>query len=145
MYYENKEKIKEIYSIFSSDVDCIVHFFSIDAVAGTTFDRALYSLHEEAYDKIYNLSFEGNIHRGQILPFRRSNPMIIHIPFKETYIDELDFDFLKEGVSKLSHVLSSITEFQSIKKIGIQKTNESEFKIITKILNEFDLPEILIF
>jgi hypothetical protein len=153
LYYENKEKIRENFNIFTSDVDCIVHFFSIDAVAGTFFDRALYSLYEDAYEKIYNLSFEGSINRGQILPFRKlnplplkkSNPIIIHVPFKESYIDQLDIDFLRDGLNKLSHVLNNIPDFQVIKKIGIQKTNESEFEIITQVLNEIDLPEIIIF
>ncbi len=146
MYYtnNNKNKIFEDFPILKSNVDCIIHFISIDAVPSCNFDRALYALYNDAYEKIYSLSFEAKIQIGQVLPYRKSKPIIIHVPIKERYDDEFNIDSFEAGIEKLSHVFESVSGFENMSKLGIQNTGK-EFKLYEDVLNRKKLPEIIIF
>jgi hypothetical protein len=142
MYFSfDKDKVSFDYPIFTSDVDCIVHFFSLDLVKINHFDYSLYALFPETLVNLVNLTFEDKISSGVILPYRKSNPIIIHIPICDTHKDGLNPDYLHKGIMKLSSVLNEIDAFSFIKKIGIQK-DCIDSDILTDILNKFDLPEI---
>ena len=146
MYYtnNNKNKIFEDFPILKSNVDCIIHFISIDAVPSCDYDRALYALHKDAYEKIYDLSFESKIQIGQVLPYRKSNPVIIHVPIKNRYDDEFNIEYFEAGIGKLAYVFNNVSGFESMKKLGIQN-NGDELNLYKEILNKKNLPEIIIF
>jgi hypothetical protein len=126
-------------------VDCIFHFISIDAVKQNNFDRALFSLYPEAYDKIYELSFNNKLISGQVLPYRKSNPSILHIPYKKNYNDEINLDYLSSGIEKIGYIFNEFDFFKNMKKIGIQVDNKYEENLISERINKINIPSVQFF
>ena len=145
MYFtSDKEKSFHDYPILTSDIDCIVHFFSLDVVKGCNFDVALFCAFPDAYESLYRSSFDNKLSSGLILPYRDCKPLILHIPFKNKYSDPCNKRMLDEGLHKLELILSERDEFSHIKKIGIQidLIHKNE---ITESLNKINIPNVVFF
>jgi hypothetical protein len=124
MYFETEncpDKIISEFPIFSSKEDCILHFYSLDLVKRNAFDFALYSLYPESLDKLLEQSFDNNIDAGVILPYRKSKPMIIHIPCCYESDSDFDFDMVVLGIDKLVYAIKELKKLSSIKNIALVK------------------------
>lgn len=145
MYFHfDKAKIYEDYPILSSDIDCILHFFSLDSVKTNDFDSALFTIIPDAYDLLFDSIYNGKLIAGSILPYRKHNPFIMHIPCKEKYDDSFNKDIVELGLEKFSKILSSHPEFSKIKKIGVQKETIN-IDIFLEKVNQLTFPEIVFF
>ena len=142
MYYNfDKEAVIKKFPIFTSEVDCIIDFFSLDLVKDIEFNKALYATNEELYHRLFEFVFQGKIQAGNILPYTKSKPMIIHIPVKENYKSDIVGDIIQKGIIKLSENYQQM----NIKTIGIQETKYINKEIISKYINNLDFPEVIYF
>jgi hypothetical protein len=145
MYFSfDKELIYQDFPILRSDSDAILHFFSLDMVKTNLFDQALFSVFPDAYESLYQKSFEDKITKGLIIPYRKCNPVIFHLPYRNSYTEKPDEELIRLSLEKFSMAYKEREDFGFIKKIAIQKDSIDE-KIINPILNELELPEIIYF
>lgn len=142
-FYHKEEEVLKHFPIFSSKVDCIIDFFSLDLVKDYQFNKALYSLEEEAYNRLLKFTFAGKINKGTIIPYSKSSHLIIHIPFKNKYKEPANESFIKDGLIKLFKNHKKL----NINKIGIQETGYIKKEMINKCIEDLNVnfPEIVYF
>ncbi len=140
MYFSfDSEQLVEKFPIFSTEADCIMDFFSLDMVKDIEFGKALYAFHPEVYDRLFENLFQRKLNRGNILPYRKSNPMIMHIPSKEVYNLPTEEDIIYEGLLKFSQNYKKL----NINKVAIQETKFINKVLIDKLILNLDFPEII--
>jgi hypothetical protein len=137
----DKIKIRSDFKIFEENSDCIMNFFSLDLVKEIGFNQALYALYPESYNQIFYSMLYGNFSEGNILPFSKYSPIIMHIPYKRDYKDIVDVDLLKTGLIKFSENYKKL----KISKISIQENHLIKEKIINDIIQDLDFPDIMYF
>ena len=140
-FYFNTEKIHKDFPILNSEVDCIVDFFSLDLVKDIEFNQALYALQTEAYHRLFEFTFAGKISFGNILPYTRCSPMIMHIPIKLHYKDNIEGSIIRNGLIKLSENYSNF----GINTIGIQETSQITKALIEEHIHDLNLPNIIFY
>jgi hypothetical protein len=142
MYFSfNKEEIYRNFPIFQAEVDCIIDFFSLDLVKDIEFNKALYATNEEIYKRLFEFVFSGQVKAGNILPYSKSKPMIIHIPAKDLYTTDNVEEIIQSGIIKLSENYKKM----KINTIAIQETKYINKEIISKYTENLDFPEIIFF
>jgi hypothetical protein len=142
MYFSfNKEEIFNKFPIFNSEVDCIIDFFSLDLVKDIEFNKALYATNEDLYNRLFEFVYSGKIQAGNILPYSKSHPMIMHIPVKEHYKAGVSDDIIRQGIIKFSEHYKQL----NIKLVGIQETQHINQDIIQEYIKNLDFPEIIFF
>lgn len=142
MYFSfNKEEIFKKFPIFNSEVDCIIDFFSLDLVKDIEFNKALYATNEDLYNRLFEFVYSGKIQAGNILPYSKSHPMVMHIPAKNNYKSGVDSDIIRQGIIKFSEHYKQL----DIKIIGIQETQHINQNIIQEYIKDLDFPEVIFF
>lgn len=137
----DKKIILEEYPIFNSEIDVIIDFFNLDLVKDYEFGQVIYALYPDSYERLFEFTFQGKLKKGNILPYSKSKPMIIHVPSKIKYNQDIDLKILKEGLFKLSENYKKL----NIKNIGIQKTSKINEEIINNLIEDLDFPNIVYF
>ena len=136
-----KDKITNDFDIFRTETDCIINFFSLDLVKELGFNQAVYALYPDSYNQIFYSMLNGNFSEGNILPFSRVKPIIMHIPYKQRYNESVDVDLMKIGLKKFADNYSKL----KIKKVSIQETDFIKKEIIEEAIQNFDFPDIIYF
>ena len=142
MYFKyDKDKILNDFEILRTETDCIINFFSLDLVKEIGFNQAIYSIYPDSYNQIFYSILNGNFSEGNILPFSKSKPIIMHIPYKKQYNEDLDKDLLKKGLIKFSQNYKKL----KIKKISIQENDYINEEILNEFIENLDFPDIMYF
>lgn len=142
MYFKyDKNKILNDFEILRTETDCIINFFSLDLVKEIGFNQAIYSIYPDSYNQIFYSILNGNFSEGNILPFSKSKPIIMHIPYKKQYNEDLDKDLLKKGLIKFSQNYKKL----KIKKISIQENDYINEEILNEFIENLDFPDIMYF
>ena len=142
MYFKNnKDNILNDFEILRTKTDCIINFFSLDLVKEIGFSQAIYALYPDSYNQIFYSILNGNFKEGNILPFSKSKPIIMHIPYKKTYNEDINKELLKKGLIKFSQNYKKL----KIEKISVQKNNLINEEILNEIIEDLDFPDIMYF
>jgi hypothetical protein len=140
MYFSfNKDAIINEYPIFTTEADCILDLFSLDMVKDMDFGKALYAMYPNSYDKLFECFFKGKIESGNILPYRKSKPLIMHIPTKQHYNVEADMEILRSGLIKFSENYHKL----DIETVAIQETKFIKKELIEEIIKDLTFPKII--
>lgn len=136
-----KDEIINDFEIFRTETDCIINFFSLDLVKEIGFNQAIYALYPDSYNQIFYSMLGGKFSEGNILPFSRNKPIIMHIPYKRTHNEEVDVELMSIGLNKFSDNYSKL----QISKVSIQENDFINKEIINDIIQNFDFPDIMYF
>ena len=140
MYFTfDRESIREKYPILSTEADCIIDFFSLDLVKDLDFGKALYAYYPDVYDKLFESFFRGKLNKGNILPYRRLSPVIIHIPTKDIYNLPPEEELVYQGLLKFSQNYRKL----NIKTVAIQETKFINRDLINNLVSNLDFPDIM--
>lgn len=142
MYFKyDKDKILNDFEILRTETDCIINFFSLDLVKEIGFNQAIYEFYPDSYQQIFHSILNGNFSEGNILPFSKNNPIIMHIPYKIRHNEDVNKELLEKGLIKFSENYKKL----KIKTISIQENNHINKETLNKFILNLDFPDIMYF
>lgn len=105
-------KVKEAHEKypFLNNENCIVlNFISLDAVEDIYLNEALNSCYPNLKNKLYDFIFKNKITKNNIFPFTntKNNLIILNIPFKNNYDENIDEEMIKNLSEKINNYLAN--------------------------------------
>lgn len=136
------EKIDKKYPILKTNEQAIAIFVSTDAVWGYGVPALIRIKYPKVYQtyKHYALDNKDNkIQKGMILSLKvkEYNKYILCCSVKEDFLEKVDFDSLKECITKIK----TKAEELNIKTIAIQKCFNINQQIIERAIEELNIEE----
>lgn len=112
MNFKTEEEIFLEHKQITEQESIIVNLISMDFVPEVYFQFDLYKIYPELERKIYSLLYSRKMKSNHIFPFSKTkfNNLIVSIPCKEKYDDNVDLDILSKNIEKLE-------DFKKLKKI----------------------------
>ena len=140
--FYSKEKLNKLFPILNTEANAIINFVSCDGNMGYKLASVIGSLNPEMKYSFQNNCRDGKIKKGMILTNKKNYPFIIQIPFKETFKDPINLEYLRLAFEKLEMALDSGKII--LDSIAIQKGIVEE-EMLEEAIKGLKLPEIIFY
>jgi len=140
--FYSKEKLNKLFPILETEANAIINFVSCDGVMGYKLASVLGSLNPDMKYAFQNNCRDGKITKGVILTNKKNLPFIIQLPFKETFKEKADLDYIRSGFEKLETALKDGKII--LDTIAIQKGIIEE-EMLLMAIKDLKLPEIIFY
>ena len=137
--YYDKEKLNKMYPILETECEAIINFVSCDGNMGYKLAAVLSDLNPNMSYSFQDNCLNDLIQKGVVTTYRKVTPFIVQLPFKETFKDKPDYEYLRAGFEKIEYGLK--IKKLSISSLAIQEGIVDK-EMIEEAIKGLDLPEI---
>ncbi len=139
--FYKKEELVKMFPILETDADVIVNFVSADGVMGYKLSSVLGSLNPNMKYNFQNACSKKEVIKGWLSINKSGEKGILQFPYKETFKEQPDIDFIRAGFEKLNVSLKDGKI--NFKKIAIQEGVVSKALLEEAMSGLEFLPEIV--
>lgn len=139
--FYKKEELRKMFPILETDADVIVNFVSADGVMGYKLSAVLGSLNPNMKYNFQNACSKKEVVKGWLSINKSGEKGVLQFPYKYSFKEEPDFDFIRAGFEKIN---TSLRDGKiNFKKIAIQEGIISKEILEKAMLGLEYLPEII--